>query len=215
MLRRGKALARPVSLLLVPAFLALSIIFVCSAPGEQVSAGGWTAQAGEVKAFRSGNLSFAVSDSPTQLPNLRALSLDTAGTEVTEGAIFWVREEVQNGGLGPAGPSNIKLYLSVDNDFDVGDDFYLGEKPVGSLAPGASEWVQWDFFMPDLKNGNYGVWVVAIVDSRGEVAESDESNTFKSMDAAFTARDPAGVPVIRIVPEQVTITSRRDSQLLG
>ncbi len=127
---------------------------------------------------------------------------------MTEGAIFWVREEVQNGGLGPAGPSNIKLYLSVDNDFDVGDDFYLGEKPVGSLAPGASEWVQWDFFMPDLKNGNYGVWVVAIVDSRGEVAESDESNTFKSMDAAFTARDPAGVPVIRIVPEQVTITSR-------
>ena len=56
-----------------------------------MNAGGWTAQADEVKAFRSENSFVVASDSPSQLPNLRALSLDTAGTEATEGAIFWNR----------------------------------------------------------------------------------------------------------------------------
>jgi subtilisin family serine protease/subtilisin-like proprotein convertase family protein len=125
--------------------------------------------------------------SPT-LPDLQAPYFWWSSTEMYEGDANWVRCSVYNGGAGTAGASHVQLYLSTDNDFDVSDDYYVGEKPVGAIAPGGEQIVQWDFDMPDIGSGSYPVWMVCVVDSRDEVPETNENNTWKSFDA-FTALD--------------------------
>jgi hypothetical protein len=122
------------------------------------------------------------------LPDLQAPEAQFQSTSVTEGEAFWVRGRIYNGGTVSAGASYVKLYLSTDNDFDVSDDYYVGEQPVGSLSAGASQWVQWDFSMPNLGSGSYPVWALFVVDSRSQVTESDENNTYKT-NSSFTGND--------------------------
>ncbi|GAF88840.1 unnamed protein product, partial [marine sediment metagenome] len=113
-------------------------------------------------------------------------------TSVSEGEPTWVRWQVRNDGEAPASSSHAKAWLSTDNDFDTSDDYYLGERPVVSLASGGSDYPQWDFDMPDLGSGTYSVWMLCEVDSQGEVVESNENNLYKSNDDVFfTASDPA------------------------
>jgi len=124
-----------------------------------------------------------------QLADLQVPELAWRSDTIDEGLPFWVQGRIYNGGALAAEASHVKLYLSTDNDFDTSDDFYVGEKPVGALAAGASEWVQWDFDMPDIGSGNYSVWPVFVADSQNEVTESNENNTYKST-SAFSASDP-------------------------
>ena len=112
------------------------------------------------------------------LPDLVVLNYLAKSWEIQVGEQFWIRAEVSNAGAGPAGPSHVKLYLSTDNDWDVSDDYYVGEKSVGALAPGENERPQWDFTMPDIGSGTYSFWVVFVVDCYNAVTESEEKNTF-------------------------------------
>ena len=122
-------------------------------------------------------------------PDLQNPTFDARATTVNEGDAFWVKERILNSGPGAAAASYAKLYLSTDNDFDVSDDYYVGEKAVGPLPAGAEQWIQWDFNMPDLGSGVYNVWVVCVVDSRGQLEEVEETNPFKTTEVAFTAKD--------------------------
>jgi len=120
---------------------------------------------------------------PLTKPDLQAPDYQTKSRYVTEGESFWIKQKIYNAGEGTAGPSHINLYVSADNDWDVSDDYYVGEKTVNSIAPQEYQWVTWDFTFPDLGSGTYEVWVIAEVDCNYEVDESDEDNIFKSNDA--------------------------------
>jgi hypothetical protein len=165
---------------------------------------GWIIDSGSgVTEFDEGNnvaykegYQLTVEDPGTDLPDLYSPMFYWKSSSVNEGDPFWVRVEVANRGSASAGPSHVQAYLSIDDDWDVSDDYYLGKKAVGSLAPGASETPQWDFNMPDLSSGPYDVWIVAVIDCDGEVLESDESNPWKA--GTFTASD--GDPDIFIDP---------------
>jgi len=133
-------------------------------------------------------LHMAVTASSSTPPDLQALSPSRQASTVTEHYPFWVKVQVNNGGTGLANSSHVTLYLSTDGDTDVSDDYLVGEKAVGVLVASSSEWVQWDFDMPDLGSGSYTIQPVFVVDNRDEVTESDESNTYNS-GGSFTAVD--------------------------
>ena len=131
---------------------------------------------------------FSAIDGPPA-PDLEATYAAWAESATIEGVPFWVRTQITNSGTGTAPASHAKLFLSTDNDFDISDDYLVGELPVGALAEGASQWVQWDFQVPDLASGSYPVWMVWVVDSQNEVTELNEINTAKTS-SSFMASDP-------------------------
>lgn len=116
------------------------------------------------------------------VPDLVASSFGVSGLAVREGESFTVETRVTNGGSGGAGPSHTRLFLSIDGDADYSDDFeVLPERAVSALGSGSTDEVSWTFPFPDLLDAsNYLVWLVALVDSQDEVAESSESNVFTS-----------------------------------
>ncbi len=137
------------------------------------------------------NYSWHTYDVEVPLTDLTAPYVWWGLTTVAEGEPTWVEWEVKNEGDYHAASSHAKAWLSVDNDFDTSDDYYLGEKTVFALDPGDSDYPRWDFDMPDLGTGNYSVWMLCEVDSRDEVEESNEVNLRKSNDY-FTATDALG-----------------------
>ena len=120
---------------------------------------------------------------PGDLPDLQSLAISAQSETAVEGDPFWVEVRVSNGGAGPAGPSHAHLFLSIDDDWDVTDDYSVGEQPVEALEPGAEVQVRWYFTMPDLGTPPYTVWPVVVLDADNEVAESDENNTWKRTNA--------------------------------
>ncbi|MBN2093047.1 T9SS type A sorting domain-containing protein [candidate division KSB1 bacterium] len=136
--------------------------------------------------------SFSASD-PIGLADLQIPYFSYKWTAVTEGDPFWIQLKVYNGGPGNAATSHVRAYLSTDNDWNVSNDYSLGKKTVSALTAGSFEIKQWDFNFPDLKSGDYTVWMVGVVDCDNEVTETDESNTWKS-EGGFLAQSPTGTP---------------------
>ncbi|MCH8838904.1 MAG: matrixin family metalloprotease, partial [Candidatus Marinimicrobia bacterium] len=134
-------------------------------------------------------------------PDLITTTITIQGNDATEGDAFWFRPRVQNVGDATAGSSHARFYLSLDNDFDVSDDYeVLPKKSVSSLTPTSYSDIQWDISsFPDLSSGDYNVWMVIVVDSDGEVTESDENNTFKSS-GSIVVHDPVPYPQIEVSP---------------
>ena len=126
---------------------------------------------------------------------------------VIEGDSFWFDVEINNAGEGPAGASHAKAWLSLDNDGETSDDYYLGEQLVAALNPADSDQVRWDFDMPDLGVGSYTVWLLVELDSQNEAGGSKLYNTNWS----FPAEDPPNnPPVISGLPDR---TLNEDSGL--
>jgi len=136
----------------------------------------------------------------TSLPDLQAPSFIWKAGQAFEGDPFWVRAYVYNAGLTAAGASHVKAYLSIDNDWDVSDDYYLGEKAVSALSSQTGQWLQWDFTMPNMWVGTYNVWMVTVVDSRNEVIEGNEggANSWKTINVAFVVSDPVSLTGLTI-----------------
>jgi M6 family metalloprotease-like protein len=122
-------------------------------------------------------------------PDLAAPEFSFSTNQGLEESSVSVSARVANEGNLAAGSSHARLYLAVDNDNLVSNDLDLGEKAVGALAVGASEWVTWDFPLPNLGTVNYPVRFLCVVDSAGELAERSENNTFLAGDV-LTAFDP-------------------------
>jgi len=122
---------------------------------------------------------------PTQsgaLPDLASLSFSSGGNTVTEGGAYAISPKVSNEGLGPAGPSHVRLFLSIDNDYNLANDFeVLPEMALPALGPGEFNKPQWNFFFPNLSDdATYSVWPIIVVDSQNEIAETNENNVYKA-----------------------------------
>jgi hypothetical protein len=140
------------------------------------------------------------------LPDLQAPSFGFTPSPVLEGDAAAVETYIYNNGTAAAGASHAKLYLSADNDFDVSDDHLLTEWAVPALDPAVGEWLRHDFVMPNLGTDTYDLYAVVVVDSRQEVTESAESNTWKTSQRAFEVLDaPVTTPDIRIDPIELTL----------
>ena len=72
------------------------------------------------------------------LPDLVATTTRYSDASPAEGDTFWTEVDISNAGSAAAGASHARLFLSTDNDFDVGDDYEVTpEKSVSSLGPGS------------------------------------------------------------------------------
>jgi subtilisin family serine protease len=132
---------------------------------------------------------------PTGKPDLTLSAFGWSGTSVTEGSGYLLSPHVLNSGFSTAVASHVKLYLSLDNDFDTSDDYEVTpEKAVASLAPSATDDPVWSFNFPNLADtATYSVWPVFEIDSQGEVDEISENNTVKST-GSITVTNNAAAP---------------------
>jgi subtilase family serine protease len=135
-------------------------------------------------------------EEPSEMPDLKSPKIVPSSRDIFEGEPFWIEVTVSNIGNAWAGPSEVKVYLSVDDDFKIEDDTYIGKGYIGSLAPNAEEIVKFSSDMPDIGNGSYAVSIIAYVDSNNDIDESSERNLWK-LQEAFTAKDPANMPDIK------------------
>jgi len=131
---------------------------------------------------------------------------------IYEGESFWVECDITNQGGSTASSSRARLYLSQDDDIDVGDDYQvLPREVVGTLAAGETDTVRWEFTFPNLSEENtYNTWPVCDVDTREDVPESDEMNTWKFADPTTVGTTCQNRVLIleRILPGD--LTERRD-----
>ncbi|MCJ7670348.1 MAG: DNRLRE domain-containing protein, partial [Dehalococcoidia bacterium] len=100
---------------------------------------------------------------------------------VKEGDSFYIYTDVKNEGSYAAGASHARLYLSLDNDRDVSDDYEVTPKKyVPPLDVGEIANPRWDFQFPNLSDDpTYNVWLICVVDCDDEVPELNEDNIFQ------------------------------------
>ncbi|WP_281184610.1 CARDB domain-containing protein [Trichlorobacter lovleyi] len=94
-------------------------------------------------------------------------------TSLVSGQTVSVPVAIRNQGTGAAGKFYIGLYLSTDSTITTSDTF-LGEEYLSSLAAGAQRAYTTNITLPANISGAY--YIGAVVDSRGAIAESDETN---------------------------------------
>jgi subtilase family serine protease/subtilisin family serine protease len=128
-------------------------------------------------------VSLASNDLPPDLTISTMLVPSVAGA----GGSITVTDTTRNNGTGVAPPSATGFYLSSNNSWDAADTF-LGERPVGQLAPGTTESLPTSLDLPpDLTTGNY--YVIAKADFAGAVSESSETNNVRSSAAMKVGPD--------------------------
>jgi subtilisin family serine protease/subtilase family serine protease len=99
-------------------------------------------------------------------------------TIATAGSSISVADTTANQGSGPAPASSTGFYLSTNAVFDVADRF-LGSRPVGGLAAGATSVLSTVLQVPaDVGAGTY--YVFAVADWNSVVAETAEGNNYRS-----------------------------------
>ncbi len=128
------------------------------------------------------------------IPSIGSIDLsgviDAIPAEGTWGDGFEVSLAIANTGEVEATAFNVKVVLSSDNVVDE-NDFYLTSWTSGGLGAGESESTNLWAYLPDYMNladGDY--YVLAKLDSRNNVEETDESNNL----VASTPISVAGMP---------------------
>jgi hypothetical protein len=81
---------------------------------------------------------------------------------------------VLNQGTLKTGASTMRLVLSSDGTADAGD-LLVKQIKVSALTPGKAKTVKWSFKLPPGQSGA-GQYVIAVVDSLGQVTETNETN---------------------------------------
>jgi subtilase family serine protease len=100
------------------------------------------------------------------------------------GASIDLNDTVKNGGVGGAGASTTRFYLSSDSTLDAGDT-PLGTRSVPALGPGQTSGGITTVVIPaGTARGSY--FLIAAADAGGAVSELDETNNARSR--AFTVR---------------------------
>jgi hypothetical protein len=175
---------------------------------RSLSAGTYCLEATSALAFIQGeyklksSVPLGISGKP--LPDLQGIDFRMAEEVVDEGAPFTVSMLLHNAGGGTAASSRVKLHLVYPGLFSD-REYLVGEQTAGSLAPGSTQWLTWDFTMPDLRSGNYYVRLKFSVDSGSAVAEYNEKNTWEVAGIAFMARGST----------KADLSLRRDYRSLG
>lgn len=119
------------------------------------------------------NNTFAVG--PVSIGNGPDLVVAALGvpSRLVSGQTISVPVAIRNQGTGAAGKFYIGLYLSTDSTITTSDTF-LGEEYLSSLAAGAQRSYTTSITLPANISGTY--YIGAVVDSKGTIAESDETN---------------------------------------
>jgi hypothetical protein len=114
------------------------------------------------------------------MADLKATWFYVKSWTVKEGDSFYIYTDVKNEGSYAAGASHARLYLSLDNDRDVSDDYEVTPKKyVPPLDVGEIANPRWDFQFPNLSDDpTYNVWLICVVDCDDEVPELNENNIF-------------------------------------
>jgi trimeric autotransporter adhesin len=105
-------------------------------------------------------------------PDLDSTTLGGPAT-ATAGATILVSDTVQNVGLGTAGPSVTRYYLSTNITFDSGDTL-LGERAVPALAASGTNAGSMSVTLPTGMTGR--LYLIAVADGANAVPEANETN---------------------------------------
>jgi len=97
-----------------------------------------------------------------------------------EDEFFTIEALIKNVGNSCASSSKAKIYISLDNDFDIEDDYYLATKEVKSLYVNEETWISYSFNFPNANfidgwTDTYECWLICVVDSDDEVYELNEA----------------------------------------
>jgi subtilase family serine protease len=106
-------------------------------------------------------------------PDLSFLSVASPASAVS-GASITVTDTVRNIGAATAGPSAVRYYLSTNFTFDAADIPLNAERPVGSIAPNASNTGSASVPLPSGMTGTF--YLIVVADGGGAVPESSELN---------------------------------------
>ena len=168
--------------------------FAYPASGFSISGADGTQKTVKARAFKSG---YTPSDTASNTytfegggqPDLVADVARWPGAQASEGQPYWFEPTIKNIGTSAAGASHMRFFLSPGDDGNTGDDYeVLPEKYVKALAPNETSFARWEFNFPDLSNAaTYTRWLLIMVDSKGEVGETDEFNLFKYRDAVVVS----------------------------
>jgi len=145
------------------------------------------------------SLSFTVVEPPK--PDLVVSSITPNATTVTKGNTFSYSYVIGNTGGGAASSSYSGIYLdSQSNKLPSGD----GYDWIGSVMSGGSYGDSNSFSTATLTTGTHTLWIKA--DDRSEIAESNETNNWRSL--TFTVVEPPKPDLIvsSITPTAATVT---------
>jgi subtilase family serine protease len=106
-------------------------------------------------------------------PNLIISEL-TIPVSANPGENISLSDKTKNQGMGNAGASTTKFYLSIDTMAD-GNDMLLGSRPVPALSAGASNTQELNVTIPSgTALGNY--YIIAVADADNIIKEYNDSN---------------------------------------
>lgn len=123
-------------------------------------------------------------------------------TSLVSGQTVSVPVAIRNQGTGAAGKFYIGLYLSTDSTITTSDTF-LGEEYLSSLAAGAQRAYTTNITLPANISGAY--YIGAVVDSRGAIAESDETNNSFEVGPISIGYGPDLIVAALDVPASATV----------
>ena len=117
-------------------------------------------------------------------PDLIASAL-AAPSSAVSGAAITVTDTIRNQGGGGASGSTTRFYLSTNATFDTSDTL-LASRPVGSLAPGATDSGLIQVTLPaGLTTASF--YLIAVADGEAQVTETMESNNSRAVLVRVTA----------------------------
>jgi hypothetical protein len=124
----------------------------------------------------------------TTAPDLLITSATLTPVEITSGQSVTASFIIVNQGDANAGTSNLKYYLSSDNQYNTGDT-YLATEPVGALAVNANLSYSSLITIPaGTATGSY--YLLFRADADNQVAESNENNNLAAVAISVTSTDP-------------------------
>lgn len=113
---------------------------------------------------------------PAGNPDITLGALSTP-SKIGAGTTTSVTDTTKNDGIGSAGASTTRFYLSINKILDAGD-IPLGSRDIPALAAGAKNSGAASITVPaGQKSGNY--YLLGVADAAGLVVESNEDNNMK------------------------------------
>lgn len=130
-------------------------------------------------------------------PDLVVTAATSTRVSAAPGMNVRVTSTVKNQGGAPAGPFQVGIYLSSDNDtLDDGVDVLLATRPVTGLAPGRVSTATTPVTIPgNVSAGTY--YLIVMADSADSVAEAVEGNNTRATAATRVVRPDLTVVSVR------------------
>ena len=136
------------------------------------------------------------------LPDLVTTEVTSPPATLRAGASFAITDTVKNQGLGPAGGSVSRYYLSADGLRNSGDTLMSGKRAVLGRRPGESSRGTTTVTLPASAAGKT-LFVLACADDLKAVAEAREANNCRASGTAIRVTAP---PVNQQTPKEINET---------